>query len=258
MIVDQRLCGCGSGLRAVRCCADGFVAGAAAGGEPAAAAGRRARPRIAPPGRRRRSRAGVPRSARTGADPARRADPALPDPQGRQCRARRRRAAAAHRGAAPEHVLGDQPARARPVQQGRRAGSRGACPQRGAHRAGEPAIALPDGHGHDRGQPAADRRVPLPPGARADPRARPDPDRQPRLEPEEPGPHDGGARRFTRRSVAASPEVLQTLLGWARLEEADRNLDAAAELLDRAERVAPGNPERVAGARRRARPQPVL
>jgi tetratricopeptide (TPR) repeat protein len=50
------------------------------------------------------------------------------------------------------------------------------------------------------------------------------------------------ARALYRESVGASPEVLQTLLGWARLEEADRNLDAAAELLDRAERVAPNNP----------------
>jgi tetratricopeptide (TPR) repeat protein len=50
------------------------------------------------------------------------------------------------------------------------------------------------------------------------------------------------ARALYRESVAAAPEILQTLLGWARLEEADRNLDAAAELLDRAERVAPNNP----------------
>jgi len=50
------------------------------------------------------------------------------------------------------------------------------------------------------------------------------------------------ARELYRESVAAAPEVVQTLLGWARLEEADRNLEAAAELLDRAERVAPGNP----------------
>jgi hypothetical protein len=69
-------------------------------------------------------------------------------------------------------------------------------------------------------------------------RARPDPARQPRLEPEEPGP-DGGARALYEESTAARPEHLQTLLGWARLEEADRNFDAAAELLDRAERWRP-------------------
>jgi len=50
------------------------------------------------------------------------------------------------------------------------------------------------------------------------------------------------ARALYEESVAQAPEVLQTLLGWARLEEADRNLDAAASLLDRAERIAPGNP----------------
>ena len=50
------------------------------------------------------------------------------------------------------------------------------------------------------------------------------------------------ARTLYRESVAAKPDVLQTLLGWARLEEADRNLSAAAELLDQAEGVAPNNP----------------
>ena len=58
----------------------------------------------------------------------------------------------------------------------------------------EPAIAQSDGHDPDRGQPAAGRRVPLSPRAGTDRRARPDPARQPRLEPEEPGPDGGGAR----------------------------------------------------------------
>jgi tetratricopeptide (TPR) repeat protein len=49
------------------------------------------------------------------------------------------------------------------------------------------------------------------------------------------------ARALYEESVGQSPEVLQTLLGWARLEEADRDLAAADRLLDRAERVAPGN-----------------
>src|SRR5712692_3131403 len=50
------------------------------------------------------------------------------------------------------------------------------------------------------------------------------------------------SRRLYEESTAQAPEVLQTLLGWARLEEADRNVERAAELLDRAERLAPGNP----------------
>jgi len=41
---------------------------------------------------------------------------------------------------------------------------------------------------------------------------------------------------------AAAGNHLQTLLGWARMEEADRNLDRALELLDRAEQVAPDAP----------------
>jgi tetratricopeptide (TPR) repeat protein len=49
------------------------------------------------------------------------------------------------------------------------------------------------------------------------------------------------ARELYRESAAAAPEVLQTLLGWARAEEADRNFAAAAELLTRAEAVKPGD-----------------
>ncbi len=50
------------------------------------------------------------------------------------------------------------------------------------------------------------------------------------------------ARALYEESVAAAPDVFQTLLGWARLEEADRQFGRAAELLDRAERLAPGHP----------------
>ncbi len=50
------------------------------------------------------------------------------------------------------------------------------------------------------------------------------------------------ARAAYEESVAAAPTVLQTLLGWARLEEADRNFDKADELLDRADRIQPNHP----------------
>lgn len=50
------------------------------------------------------------------------------------------------------------------------------------------------------------------------------------------------ARQLYRESVTAAPQARQTLLGWARLEEADRNLDAAGELLDRLERLFPDDP----------------
>jgi len=52
----------------------------------------------------------------------------------------------------------------------------------------------------------------------------------------------GESRELYEESSAKAPEVLQTWLGWARLEEADRNVERATELLDHAERVAPGNP----------------
>jgi Flp pilus assembly protein TadD len=50
------------------------------------------------------------------------------------------------------------------------------------------------------------------------------------------------ARALYEESVAAAPKVVQTLLGWARMEEADRNFARAAELLDRAEALAPAHP----------------
>ena len=50
------------------------------------------------------------------------------------------------------------------------------------------------------------------------------------------------ARALYEESLAQSPDLLHTLLGLARLEEADRNLAAAMALLDRAEALHPGNP----------------
>ena len=50
------------------------------------------------------------------------------------------------------------------------------------------------------------------------------------------------ARTLYEESVAAAPDIKQTLLGWARLEEADRRFDAAAEALDRLEKLAPNEP----------------
>ena len=49
------------------------------------------------------------------------------------------------------------------------------------------------------------------------------------------------ARALYEESLAAAPDNLHTLLGLARLEEADRHLDAALALLDRADALAPSN-----------------
>ena len=49
-------------------------------------------------------------------------------------------------------------------------------------------------------------------------------------------------RTLYRESVAAAPEIRQTLLGWARLEEADRKFEAAGEILDRMEQEWPNDP----------------
>jgi tetratricopeptide (TPR) repeat protein len=50
------------------------------------------------------------------------------------------------------------------------------------------------------------------------------------------------ARALYVESVAAKPDVPQTLLGWARMEEADRKLDAANEKLDALARLQPNDP----------------
>jgi len=51
----------------------------------------------------------------------------------------------------------------------------------------------------------------------------------------------GEARQLYEESVSLAPDVPQTLLGWARLEEADRCFEAAASVLDRAEARFPGD-----------------
>ncbi|GAA5266027.1 hypothetical protein ACOSOMT5_P2454 [Acidiphilium sp. MT5] len=43
------------------------------------------------------------------------------------------------------------------------------------------------------------------------------------------------ARALYQQSVALNPNVLQTLIGWARTEEADRKFDRALELIDQAQ-----------------------
>ena len=50
------------------------------------------------------------------------------------------------------------------------------------------------------------------------------------------------ARALYRESLDAMPDSLHTLMGFARLEEADRNLAEALALLDRADALSPGNP----------------
>ena len=49
------------------------------------------------------------------------------------------------------------------------------------------------------------------------------------------------ARALYEESAALDPTIIQTLLGWARMEETDRNFARADALLDQIERRAPGN-----------------
>jgi tetratricopeptide (TPR) repeat protein len=49
------------------------------------------------------------------------------------------------------------------------------------------------------------------------------------------------SRRLYQESVVLDPTVFQTLFGWARMEETDRNFARAGELLDQAEKLSPGN-----------------
>lgn len=50
------------------------------------------------------------------------------------------------------------------------------------------------------------------------------------------------ARELYEQSLQGNPEIVQTVLGYAKTEETDRNLDKAKVLLDRAEAMAPEDP----------------
>ncbi|HUW79698.1 MAG TPA: tetratricopeptide repeat protein, partial [Acidocella sp.] len=50
------------------------------------------------------------------------------------------------------------------------------------------------------------------------------------------------ARALYQKSMELKPDVLQTVLGFAKMEEADRKFEAALKLLDEAERLLPDNP----------------
>jgi tetratricopeptide (TPR) repeat protein len=50
------------------------------------------------------------------------------------------------------------------------------------------------------------------------------------------------SRKLYEESVQRAPDIYQTLYGWARMEETDRNFARAGELLDAAERASPGHP----------------
>ena len=52
----------------------------------------------------------------------------------------------------------------------------------------------------------------------------------------------GEARRLYEESVKAAPDVFQTWLGWARLEEAERDFAAARLHLEQAARIRPNDP----------------
>jgi tetratricopeptide (TPR) repeat protein len=50
------------------------------------------------------------------------------------------------------------------------------------------------------------------------------------------------SRALYEESVALDPTVFQTLFGWAKMEETDRNFERADELLDAADALSPGHP----------------
>ena len=70
------------------------------------------------------------------------------------------------------------------------------------------------------------------------------------------------ARRLYEKSVELKPDILQTFLGWAKMEEADRKFEAALALLDKAEAIEPNNPSvqltRATVLARRGRPEAAL
>ncbi len=70
------------------------------------------------------------------------------------------------------------------------------------------------------------------------------------------------ARGLYEKSAALKPDILQTFLGWAKMEEADRKFEAALALLDKAEAIEPNNPSvqltRATVLARRGRPEAAL
>ncbi|HXZ15917.1 MAG TPA: sulfotransferase [Roseiarcus sp.] len=52
----------------------------------------------------------------------------------------------------------------------------------------------------------------------------------------------GESRAFYEESVRLDPTIFQTHYGWARMEESDRNFARAAEELNKADKLSPGNP----------------
>jgi tetratricopeptide (TPR) repeat protein len=50
------------------------------------------------------------------------------------------------------------------------------------------------------------------------------------------------SRKLYEESVQLAPNIYQTLYGWARMEETDRNFSRARELLDAADKVTPNHP----------------
>ena len=50
------------------------------------------------------------------------------------------------------------------------------------------------------------------------------------------------SRKLYQELVKLDPAIFQTLYGWARMEETDRNFARAGELIDAAEKLSPGNP----------------
>ncbi len=172
-------------------------------GPPRGAAGRGSRAGVRQ-GRCRNRDPAVSGYSGSGAGPYRRPQAAEPDPQAHGAR-RRRGAGPTDRRPQPQRLLGDQRADLDAAQSRRLGRGRDPRPQCGADRPGERPIPSPDGHDHDRDQPAADRRIPLPPCPGAGRPARPDPAGQPRLEPEEPGQDGRGAgalrREHGRRAI---------------------------------------------------------
>ena len=153
-----------------------------------------------------------------------------------------RGAAQAHRAARSQQPRGDPGARASVVPT--RALGDAEAHARNAVRIAplDAAVAQSDGHDHDRGPSRPGRRIPLPPrhGSSC-------PHASPSCSPispgtSKPGAHGGVARASTSESVELDPNIFQTLYGWAQMEETDRNFARAGELLDAAEKLAPGAP----------------
>jgi len=237
MLGDRRLCGCGSGLRAARCCEMRPAHCRPGAGRPLSPLVERAAELL---------RQNAVEEARGVCLDVLELAPGHPDALALLYQICRNQGSVAATEALLrrivallQHILGDQRPDLADMSKGAVLRSRAPRPQRHPHRAGKSqahnlmGMVLTEANRPHTGEYHYRKVIELMAGVTRSPSPT-------SLELEEPGRMEEA--RGLYEEAAGGDANLHTLLGWARMEEADRNLDGALGLLDRAEQVAPDNP----------------